>query len=488
MDRQDIDALLIGALYGELTPADEARLAAHLESHPADRGALDDLKSARAAVRESRIFDLQLDPPQSVSALLLQEAHRRAPKRVVADDGERKESWFYRFTRAFMAHPAMAAAAMLVLVVGVAGTLYMKKGDAQFAEQHASAPAAQDEAPARNEAVAFAPGEPSGAGVAEGTADTGAAAAGSAAVAAAPQDPSAADNSVAADKYAVQLAEETTRRGRYDGADRAKQEQAKEKRQVAAAEAQKKTSSMIVTTPQPEPKELDAPRAKAAKKGAVATADFDDAENAPFAEAPAASGPVVGGAGGAASGRARDGASSGAAAPSTDTATVQRAPAQAAPPPAAPSPPPPAVATAPSGSSSRAPTNAKPSAPAKSAPAKPTTVAKDTKEAEKADKPADAKLEAAPASPPATNSALMAWAKGEHSVTVSLANKGDCVAAAKRAVQVQNRAPDYYAQYMATDRALKKCQVYIAQERDAEMERANKSRAQKRATSTTESK
>ena len=26
VDRQDIDALLIGALYGELTPADEARL------------------------------------------------------------------------------------------------------------------------------------------------------------------------------------------------------------------------------------------------------------------------------------------------------------------------------------------------------------------------------------------------------------------------------------------------------------------------------
>ncbi|HEY5949504.1 MAG TPA: hypothetical protein VIV40_28615, partial [Kofleriaceae bacterium] len=77
MDRQDIDALLIGALYGELTPADEARLALHLDSHPTDRGALDDLKSARQAVRESRIFELQLEPPQALSALLLQEAHRR---------------------------------------------------------------------------------------------------------------------------------------------------------------------------------------------------------------------------------------------------------------------------------------------------------------------------------------------------------------------------------------------------------------------------
>jgi len=42
-DRMDIDALLIGALYGELTFADEARLTAHLESYPADRNALADL-------------------------------------------------------------------------------------------------------------------------------------------------------------------------------------------------------------------------------------------------------------------------------------------------------------------------------------------------------------------------------------------------------------------------------------------------------------
>ena len=80
MDRQDIDALLIGALYGELTPADEARLAAHLESHPADRSALDGLQVARDAVKQSRIFDVQADPPQAVSAILLQEAARRAPR------------------------------------------------------------------------------------------------------------------------------------------------------------------------------------------------------------------------------------------------------------------------------------------------------------------------------------------------------------------------------------------------------------------------
>ena len=132
-DRQDIDALLIGSLYGELSSTEEARLSAHLESHPADRAALANLQWARDTVRESRILQVQFEPPQSVSALLLQEAHRRAPK-APKDAAER--SWFQRFMRSFMLHPAVAAAAMLVLVVGIAGTMYMRGGD-QYAKQTA---------------------------------------------------------------------------------------------------------------------------------------------------------------------------------------------------------------------------------------------------------------------------------------------------------------------------------------------------------------
>src|SRR5258706_175386 len=138
VDRQDIDALLVGALYGELTPADEARLAAHLESHPADRAALDDLKSARQAVKQSRIFEIQHEPPQAVSALLLQEAHRRVPVRARITDGrEQSEGWFARLSRSFFAHPAMAAAAMLVVVVSVAGVVHMRKGGDEFASKEA---------------------------------------------------------------------------------------------------------------------------------------------------------------------------------------------------------------------------------------------------------------------------------------------------------------------------------------------------------------
>ena len=120
---QELDALLVGALYGELGPADEARLAAHLESHPTDRTALDDLRSMRKALVDSRFFELHFDPPPSVSALLVQEAARRAPRQVETGDG-----WFMRFVRSFASHPAMAVAAMFVVVVGVAGTLYMKQG------------------------------------------------------------------------------------------------------------------------------------------------------------------------------------------------------------------------------------------------------------------------------------------------------------------------------------------------------------------------
>ena len=53
VERTDIDALLISALYGELTPVQESQLAAHLESHPADRSALADLTRTRAALSRS---------------------------------------------------------------------------------------------------------------------------------------------------------------------------------------------------------------------------------------------------------------------------------------------------------------------------------------------------------------------------------------------------------------------------------------------------
>ena len=149
---QELDALLVGALYGELGPAEEARLAAHLESHPTDRTALDDLRSTRKALVDARFFELWFDPPPAVSARLVQEAARRAPRAAESGDG-----WFMRLARSLAAHPAMAAAAMLVVVVGVAGTLYMQKG-ADMAAPTSSMVAERDVAPAAAPAPAPAAG------------------------------------------------------------------------------------------------------------------------------------------------------------------------------------------------------------------------------------------------------------------------------------------------------------------------------------------
>ena len=64
---------------------------------------------------------------------------------------------------------------------------------------------------------------------------------------------------------------------------------------------------------------------------------------------------------------------------------------------------------------------------------------------------------------------------------MALAQKGECSAAAKVALGVSNRASSYYAQYMATDRALKQCAAYINAERDRDAERSGKARAKKAA-------
>ena len=403
MDRQDIDALLIGALYGELTPAEEARLTAHLESHPADRSALDDLKSARQAVRESRIFDLQKEPPQAVSALLLQEAHRRAPRAAASSDA--KEGWFYRLTRVFLAHPAMAAAAMLVLVVGVAGTLYVKKGDS-FAEQKAAAPAAPEVA---------APAEAPAAG--RGFAETGSAAGSAYRV---DLDDTVIDNKPQPTTTATAGESQATPQREREASDQPAGKLAA--KDSFRREAAKSKQSIVVGTPRPQPKELDEPRAKASRKGGEAR--FDDAETASGGDRM-----MIGGGGGAA-----------------PAGTQQAAPRPtASAPQLSPPPPPPRAAQ--------------------------TKAAKKEAQPAPADRPAAAK-----------DSALIAWAKAEHNRAIALAGNGDCRGAARLAVGVESRAPGYYAQYMATDRALKRCQAYVAAEREADAKRATKAPASKRAT------
>ncbi len=146
---QHLDALLIGALYGELSPAETAELDAHLLAHPADAGVLAQLRQTQATVRSGGFAQALVEPPQAVSALLLQEAARKAPKKMLATNREEKPGWFARFVRSFALHPAMAAAASLVLVAGIGGVLYMRgQGAVQDTAPALQAPAAQaDEKP-----------------------------------------------------------------------------------------------------------------------------------------------------------------------------------------------------------------------------------------------------------------------------------------------------------------------------------------------------
>jgi hypothetical protein len=450
-DRTDIDALLIGALYGELTPADEARLTAHLESHPADRTALDDMARTRAAVRESRILAFQLEPPHAVSALLLQEASRRAPR---SRDRE-ATSWFQRFVRSFAAHPAMAAAATVVLVAGIAGSLYLHRVD-QFAASEppaATAPAVEPAPPTSNAAadpatppankpdneprapqeIATAPAGSAGYRVNLDEAVDGKQAA-----------PAIAnDDDLAFQRKSVAAPPAHSASGGFQvgGKDRdlakTTAKTKTEKQELA------KLRGIEVRRPEPMPKELSsgddyAQRERAQDKISANRGRRSDSEEL---RAP-----------GATEGTTR-GATTGAAAATTTPPPPPPAPAVAQG--VAPAAPPPASAPA------RQP--AKPAAKAP-APSNSNALADRSERNDRNDsKPADDK-----------SARDAAWARKQRDQVVSLVTANNCDAAADAAMEIYNRAPSYFSSLL-TDREVKPCLAYVRRQVDlAERSRAAK--------------
>jgi hypothetical protein len=553
-DRMDIDALLIGALYGELTPADEARLTAYLESHPADRGALDDLTHTRAAVRESRIFAVQVDPPQSVSALLIQEAARRAPK----PDRE-AAGWFHRFTRSFLVHPAMAAAAMLVVVVGVAGTLYVRRGDL-FVE---SAPPAKasEQAVARDPAESRSAPDPAASpppAPETGRADDRDNSAGAGL-------PANTGSAAGSDGYRVGLDEVAARPGAADAPKLAKavaqaeppapagrapaganektlafddEDKNEVQRERKEAEGRKRGGALGVASEslaKPEAPAAKPAPAKVATKGNIAGIELRSAEMAPkdFDDrgdsAPSrpiskftktdqsdqgdqsdkkdsakrdpsylrADGNVVG-----ATTTKPSPATAGGGAATAVPGMMPQANHAAAPAPAH------EPVTAPASAALRGPADgAKRKAPAKPvsrtgvaqapapslqpAPPPPPPVAAESQRDNRrfADKPAPSAAAAGPADAkptPATpaaeekaaddkvaDKALIDWAQKQREQVIALVKANNCPAAANTAAAIYNRAPDFYAANIATDRSIKPCIAYVNNER----ERVDRSRA-----------
>jgi hypothetical protein len=476
-DRTDIDALLIGALYGELAPAEAARLAAHLESHPADRTALSDLTRTRHAVHDSRMLAVQLEPPPSVSAILLREAARCAPAPA------RAEGWFARFTHAFMAHPAMAAAAMFVLVVGVSGTLYIR-GDDQFAEPRVASPA-----PMTSSAVASAPeASRREIGRAEATVDQGAAHQGGEPARDAEPEIAAQTRSGGGSAYRVDVDGNTRA---VQPADRKADALAKDVDRFVGLEGKSRASAPAAASIAADRKDAQGPRGIAVNvvqpslepKELADGADKDDrahavteapAKNAPTTLAPGAdraeaarSGPagavadqVV------ASDRARLGASPGGGASSSATSTG-RQPAPAAP-----------VASKLEGAADQ--TKTKTSAPTSPSAAPPPAASAGRAAPRDARFASDADDVTKRAEETAVDQGVLAWAQRQRAQVIAYVKANNCRAAASTAVAIYDRAPDYYATSVASDRELKPCIQYVA----AERERSERSRAAKRATST----
>ena len=131
-----IDALLIDALYGELSPQRRVELEAHFAAHPSDRDAFAGWQRVRSLVAEAGLAQVSAAPP-AVSAQLLQFAAKHAPSRT---------SWWTRLLASFAAHPALAAAATVVVTVGIGSVLYLRQGvvqttrSAQSEVQHKASP------------------------------------------------------------------------------------------------------------------------------------------------------------------------------------------------------------------------------------------------------------------------------------------------------------------------------------------------------------
>ncbi|MGH9887511.1 MAG: anti-sigma factor family protein, partial [bacterium] len=479
-DRMDIDALLIGALYGELTPADEARLTAHLESHPADRTALSDLTRTRAQIHESRVLAFRAEPPQAVSALLLQEAARRAPRRQRESEG-----WFQRLARSLMAHPGLATAATLVVVVSVAGTLYLRNGDRlaassardvayETAPTGAAAEAPVVQAPAAAPAVAAEPPAPPASPVAEGRRGEGGeggaamgAAAGSGAYGVGLADTErGADRARVADKKSAKgdavisrdLAKQAPSDDDLNGF-ATKPAPAKE------LKAQKRAAGIEVLTPEPSPKELEKTKRVGGK--------LDVADRR--ADEPAA--------------------------PSDNLAQAPAAPAASPPPP----PPQPKTGSAPPKPQAVQPA-ADPSAGLRSSPSKlgnanisnsgtasnvpgnagPRLDGNKVSKNVPARKPAPGAASPSPqpsagAPPPRQQADQLladeqdadskdragdtAWARNKREQVIALVKSSNCRAAANAAMEIYDRAPAYYANNVATDRSIKPCFAYLDSER-----------------------
>jgi hypothetical protein len=453
-DRTDIDALMMGSLYGELDAREAARLEAHLEAHPQDRAELASLRRTREVMRELPL----LEPSAALTAKLMHEAARQAPRKAVAvplaEEGGGIGAWLGRIFRPVLLHPAMAGAATLLLVGGVAGTLYLRGERAAMPRVASSQPAPAAEPAPESGAVAHwggnleeapAPEAPtSTAAVASGEADKGRYADGYK-VDLDGKDQGAerayrlADDRKAAEQAAAGQRADKLRRvaGKeaaaplvanaisgtdplLDGSEGAAGDMANQP--VPPATATKKQSSglrgrageaVIVDVPAPAPMEAD-----------VTAKAKSEAPSKPTAPRPAT-------VGGSAAGAA--GTGTGTAAPKAPTTAATTAPAASGP-----------AASGPAGGTSYSP---------------PKQAARD-----------EAKGEAA------EDSGNLSWARMQHGKLTAAIKAKKCREAAQLANDLLDRNPDYYLSTVAGSKEVKSCQYYVDAEAKRRAAESHKSR------------
>lgn len=115
---------LLDWLYDELGPPERAQFDGHLHTCAACRETGASLGSVRAAMRTWPDHE----PPPALSAQLMRVATREALGAPVASGRvwARVHAWLMRGLPLTSMHPALAAAATLVLVAGVVGTLHLR--------------------------------------------------------------------------------------------------------------------------------------------------------------------------------------------------------------------------------------------------------------------------------------------------------------------------------------------------------------------------
>jgi anti-sigma factor RsiW len=143
LECRDIDALMMDWLYQELQPQQSSSFDAHVSKCARCQAEMAGMKRTREALRELP----QVEPPPSISQILLHEAARKAPAAAAVEPvgGGRRGfvAWLGDLFTPIARHPAATAVATLVVVVGVAGALYVR-GEHQVVEPMADSRAAAD--------------------------------------------------------------------------------------------------------------------------------------------------------------------------------------------------------------------------------------------------------------------------------------------------------------------------------------------------------